>query len=277
MSNQLIINESNYEEIMFDLLEKVYSPAEEKLLLEQILSNPFFRFEWEQWQKSKLNNPIIPEIASETYWENIKNITKSTASKKRVFWINKPAVKIAAAVLPFILFAFWFFTRNDAASAGANTFAAKEIKGQGPTNTGKSESEINPILESSNTAINASEMPQTKAVNSQASSTDLIKKDSLHLSKKIEILPAPETVVKTQPEINTNNNTKKTKRFNIAVTNVQSTAAVASANPKKPSKMKDLFTNPQIKKYRSESGEVWLEISGDGGSVFAKTTEITEK
>lgn len=277
MSNQLIINESNYEEIMFDLLEKVYSPAEEKLLLEQILSNPFFRFEWEQWQKSKLNNPIIPEIASETYWENIKNITKSTASKKRVFWINIPAVKIAAAVLPFILFAFWFFTRNDATSAGANALAAKEIKGQGPTNTGKSESEVNHILESSNAAISASEMPQTKAVNSQASSTDLIKKDSLQLSKKIEILPAPETVVKTQPEINKNNNTKKPKRFNIEVTNVQSTAAVASANPKKPSKMKDLFTNPQIKKYRSESGEVWLEISGDGGSVFAKTTEITEK
>lgn len=277
MNNQQILDESNYEEIMFNLLEQSYTPLEEAQIMNQINANPFFRFEWEQWQKSRLNMPLIPELATEEYWGNIKNIVKSEESKKPIFWINKPIVKIAAAVLPFILFAFWFFTRNIATSAGSNALAAKEINGQSPTNTGKFESEVDPILQSSNTAINASEMPQTNAVNIKAGSTDLIKKDSLQLSKKIEILPAPETVVKIQPEINKNNNTKKTKRFNIAVTNVQSTADVASANPKKPSKMKDLFTNPQIKKYRSENGEVWLEISGDGGSVFAKTTEITEK
>ncbi len=78
MNNTITID--NYEEIMFRLVEDDFDEPTRKLLLAQIEENVLFKFEWEQWQKTRCIDPV------ENY------ASESLALTEKIILIGKPQI-----------------------------------------------------------------------------------------------------------------------------------------------------------------------------------------
>lgn len=76
----IIITIDNYEEIMFRLVEDDFDEPTRNYLLEQIEENVLFKFEWEQWQKTRCIDPV----------ENYS--AESLALTEKVIQIGKPQI-----------------------------------------------------------------------------------------------------------------------------------------------------------------------------------------
>ncbi len=94
----------NYEEIMFRLIEDDFDEPTRNQLLEQIEGNVLFKFEWEQWQKTRCIDPLENYVAeSLALTEKIILIAKPQvfARKRKVLFLA--AASIAALITSFVL------------------------------------------------------------------------------------------------------------------------------------------------------------------------------
>lgn len=94
----------NYEEIMFRLVENDFDEPARQHLLEQIEENVLFKFEWEQWQKTRCIDPV-ENYTSESLalTEKIIQIGNSRiiAGKRKVIYF---AIASVAALFTGVLF-----------------------------------------------------------------------------------------------------------------------------------------------------------------------------
>lgn len=94
----------NYEEIMFRLIEDDFDEPTRNLLLEQIEGNVLFKFEWEQWQKTRCIDPIDNYAAeSLALTEKIILIAKPQVFTRRRKVLYLAAASIAALITSFVL------------------------------------------------------------------------------------------------------------------------------------------------------------------------------
>jgi hypothetical protein len=101
----------NYEEIMFRLVEDDFDEPTRQYLLEQIEENVLFKFEWEQWKKTRCTDPVENYAAeSLALTEKIIQISKPQifAGKRKVLYLA--AASIAALFTGVLLFTAVFNT-----------------------------------------------------------------------------------------------------------------------------------------------------------------------
>lgn len=94
----------NYEEIMFRLVESDFDEPTRNDLLKQIEENVLFKFEWEQWQKTRCIDPVENySDESIALTEKIIQITKPQpfAGRRKMFYLIAAAV---AALFTGVLF-----------------------------------------------------------------------------------------------------------------------------------------------------------------------------
>jgi len=104
----------NYEEIMFRLVEDDFDEPTRKLLMEQIEGNVLFKFEWEQWQKTRCIDPVENYAAeSLALTEKIIQIGKPRifTRKRKVLYLA--IASIAALFTGVLLFTAVFNTRQE--------------------------------------------------------------------------------------------------------------------------------------------------------------------
>ena len=109
----LTITIDNYEEIMFRLVEDDFDEPTRNLLLEQIEGNVLFKFEWEQWQKTRCIDPLENYTAeSLALTEKIILIAKPRvfAGRRKILYLA--AASIAALITGVILLTADFNFRN---------------------------------------------------------------------------------------------------------------------------------------------------------------------
>ncbi|MHC1777740.1 MAG: hypothetical protein AB9834_20240 [Lentimicrobium sp.] len=112
MNNTITID--NYEEIMFRLVEDDFDEPTRKLLLEQIEGNVLFKFEWEQWQKTRCIDPVENYAAESLIMtEKIIQIgnSRTFAGKRKVLYLA--IASIAALFTGVLLFTAVFNTRQE--------------------------------------------------------------------------------------------------------------------------------------------------------------------
>jgi hypothetical protein len=112
MNNTITID--NYEEIMFRLVEDDFDEPTRKLLMEQIEGNVLFKFEWEQWQKTRCIDPVENYAAeSLALTEKIIQIARPRifAGKRKMIYLA--AASIAALFTGVLLFTSVFNNRHE--------------------------------------------------------------------------------------------------------------------------------------------------------------------
>ncbi len=103
----------NYEEIMFRLIEDDFDETTRKALLEQIEGNVLFKFEWEQWQKTRCIDPLENYTAeSLALTGKIIQISKTPVfgRKRKVLYLA--VASIAALITSLVLFNVDFNSGN---------------------------------------------------------------------------------------------------------------------------------------------------------------------
>lgn len=103
---KVIVNRENYEEVMFGLLENEYSAEVQKDILDQIKTDVFLSFEWEQWKKS-----FYTESIEEYRFENIEFI--ESLIKKEPLRIGFYAKRGAIAASMILLIVMFFLLREN--------------------------------------------------------------------------------------------------------------------------------------------------------------------
>ncbi len=104
----------NYESVFFNLLEGNYSEVEEERLFEEIENDPFLRFEWENWQKTKLVDQS-DQYAQKygVFFDTIKEESDVVVMPKRMdskkVWRLIPLMTTLAASIVI----FFFVVRNN--------------------------------------------------------------------------------------------------------------------------------------------------------------------
>lgn len=276
-NNELPVNitQENYEQVMFNLLEGLYSPSTERELLQKINADPLFRFEWEQWQKSRITQIEIPDLGDEAYWNSVKAISKNE-TKVISIWGAGKMLRIAAILLPLLItgILLWLNTGNKKTphalvnnnnKQNTNTVSPSQLQSNTNNYADKGNKRIINVVDKRNAGVVNTPVEVVK--NSKDTVLKAPAPQVLNQTVKAPVIAKTEQV-----------NPARKKRFNVMVSNItpepEANTSIASEKPKKISK---LFTNPQIRKYKTESGEVWIEISGDGGSVYAKAAESIEK
>lgn len=279
------ITRENYEFVMFNLLEGLYDERTEKTLLSQIEKNPLFRFEWEQWKKSRITEVAIPDLGDEAYWNSIKSI----AADKPVMAVihrRKTLLRIAAVLLPLLIGAglLWLNTGQQPGTPASKLVKSEDNRNKGvnnntlvmPENAGEQQ------ISSDKDIATTQQVLKTAGSNDHGGTTAVSHSDTvkpvipyhLVISEKIQ---RNDPVNQSQKPGNEGTPVRK-KRFSITVNDPQpATPQTASAEVQKTRKLSRLFVNPQIKKYKTETGEVWIEIIGDGETVYARAAESIEK
>lgn len=101
-----MINRDNYEEIMFGMIEGLYSEAERHQLLQQIAADPFLTTEWSHWCGTQLEDDLSDYTPAAANWA-----TAYLANKKLrpnpVLHYARWTGRIAAAIA--LLFGCWYF------------------------------------------------------------------------------------------------------------------------------------------------------------------------
>ncbi len=111
MNTQITID--NYEEIMFRLVEDDFDEPTRKELLEQIEGNVLFKFEWDQWQKTRCLDPLENYAAeSLALTEKIIQISKSPAFTRKRKVLYLAAASIAALITSIVLLTADFNSGN---------------------------------------------------------------------------------------------------------------------------------------------------------------------
>ncbi|PKP49622.1 MAG: hypothetical protein CVT94_04280 [Bacteroidetes bacterium HGW-Bacteroidetes-11] len=104
----------NYEEIMFRLVEDDFDELTRNHLLAQIEENVLFKFEWEQWQKTRCIDPV------ENYSDESPALTKKIiliarpqifSGRRKMFYLT--AAAIAALFAGVLLLTAIFNTRQE--------------------------------------------------------------------------------------------------------------------------------------------------------------------
>jgi len=104
----------NYESVFFNLLEGNYSEVEEERLFKEIENDPFLRFEWENWQKTKLVDQS-DQYAQKygVFFDTIKEESDVVVMPKRMdskkVWRLIPLMTTLAASIVI----FFFVVRNN--------------------------------------------------------------------------------------------------------------------------------------------------------------------
>jgi hypothetical protein len=99
-----VINIDNYQEIMFQLLESDFDEETRIELLKQIESDELFKFEWEEWQKTKFNDPIENyQAESRGLNEKIVLIAKRDHSRRKMLIFFYSTAAIITLVLSIYL------------------------------------------------------------------------------------------------------------------------------------------------------------------------------
>lgn len=107
------LNNENYESVFFKLLENEYDHDERKTILDEINNNPFYAFEWECWQKTKLKDESKDfAVTYQSFFEDIKAEADLfvTPKKKRVIPFYLKISAIAACLFLAIAVTFIFIT-----------------------------------------------------------------------------------------------------------------------------------------------------------------------
>ncbi|MDY0027308.1 MAG: hypothetical protein RBS33_15060 [Lentimicrobium sp.] len=103
----------NYEEIMFRLVEDDFDEPTRKQLLEQIEGNVLFKFEWDQWQKTRCTDPLENYAAeSLALTEKIIQIVKTPVFTRKRKVLYLAAASIAALITSVVLFTADFNSGN---------------------------------------------------------------------------------------------------------------------------------------------------------------------
>jgi hypothetical protein len=116
MSSKL--NTENYESVFFKLLENEYNNEETIQLLEEINNDPFYAFEWDCWQKTKIIDQS-DELAKEhaAFFANIKEevdvIATIPTANGRILPLYQIITTIAACLI-MSLGLYFNFNQNDA-------------------------------------------------------------------------------------------------------------------------------------------------------------------
>lgn len=283
------ITRENYEFVMFNLLEGLYDQGAEEALLSQIEKNPLFRFEWEQWKKSRIAEVSIPDLGDEAYWNSVKSI----ASDKPAMVIThrrKTLLRVAAVLLPLLIGAGLLWLNNSQTvktkgnqlvnSTNSNKKSANAQK-QGFGDEPKEKEQ--PVSLDKGIVAGQNEQRVSKNLNIKDAKVVLTSDTTVHLVPRIVVAEKSgnnNTVGQQQKPGNEVVAARK-KRFSISVNEINTQQSVAqqtaSTEVKKTGKLSRLFVNPQIKKFKTESGEVWIEIIGDGETIYAKAADSVEK
>ena len=122
----------NYEEIMFRLIEDDFDEATRNHLLTQIEGNVLFKFEWEQWQKTRCIDPLENYAAeSLILTEKIIQIGKPPIFAKRRKILYLAAASIAALVTSVVLLTADFNSgQKQIVESNSKTPKLKYIKAQ---------------------------------------------------------------------------------------------------------------------------------------------------
>ena len=121
---KIIITEDNYENIMFDLVENNYSKDNTEDLLNQIDSDVFLKFEWQQWNKAKYDE------STEVYKNNEKEFIESllqTEDKKFLLIGLIWRYSVAASILLLLGF-YYFFSAADSKEIKSELFVKQVDK-----------------------------------------------------------------------------------------------------------------------------------------------------
>lgn len=156
----------NYEEIMFRLVEDDFDEPTRKQLLEQIEGNVLFKFEWEQWQKTRCIDPL-ENYASESLVLTEKIIQFSMSPvftrKRKVLYLA--AASIAALITSVVLFTADFNSGNkQVVESGSKTPAYKYNHPLQRQNT-HSDDGKNDFKQSQKPAIKVEKLPISKVTN----------------------------------------------------------------------------------------------------------------
>lgn len=96
-----MINRDNYEEVMFGMIEGLYSEAELHQLSQQIAADPFLAAEWSHWATTQLQDDLSDYTPAAAEWAD-----RYLANKKAVSILGsryaRRAGRVAAAVALFV-------------------------------------------------------------------------------------------------------------------------------------------------------------------------------
>lgn len=108
---KVIVTRDNYEEVMFNLLENLYSKEVSENILDQINADTFLSFEWHQWSKATFTEST--EFYKNSEAEFIENLTKEEGKKKGVLFYLLPMSIAASVILVVCLSIFKTPTTNE--------------------------------------------------------------------------------------------------------------------------------------------------------------------
>lgn len=104
-----MINRDNYEEVMFGMVEGLYSEAELQALLQQIETDPFLTAEWSRWAASQLKDDLSAYVPVATDWATAYLTHKKHTTTLGVRYIRR-AGRVAATIA--LLLGCWYILRE---------------------------------------------------------------------------------------------------------------------------------------------------------------------
>lgn len=121
---KIIVTRTNYEKIMFDILENQYEKKTEADILQQIEADVFLSFEWNQWKKA-----FYTESIEKYRFENIEFIESLVKKEpERSFVYVKWSAIAASVILPVVVY---FFLNNHKSSNTINSGIVRAVERTG--------------------------------------------------------------------------------------------------------------------------------------------------
>lgn len=202
---KVIVNRENYEEVMFNLLENEYVAEVQNDILNQIKTDVFLSFEWEQWKKS-----FYTESIEKYRFENIEFIESLIKKEPRRIAVYAKRAAIAASLLLLVTVYFLLRNQNNYQPTDKNKQIVKQSETVKKLKQDKAEQMI---INSEKQPTTVSKNDKNIESNSTVKDTSEIERQSPEISLKFNITKTIDSI----KEVYVNTPVAKKSRYNISV------------------------------------------------------------